>query len=459
MHEVLTKNVLFPLLQYTAGRKHVRRTLSQLEETQWYSRAEVEELQLAKLQSLVGYAYRNIPYYRNRFDELGLEPPDINSLEDVCKLPVLHRSDIKKNLSSMVARNYKGKLLQKSTSGSTGHPIVLYANGEKETDTLTEFLRLEKWHGIDIGAREARFMRTTSEMLQNSRTNRARKLLLNQMILPCVCISEQEFEDIYKKIDRFRPSVMFGVTSALYMFTQYVLRQKKDLSNIKPDLIIAWAAPLYPHQRELMETTYQCPVANLYGTIEVGHIASDCPEKGLHINDENLLVEVTKDGIPCRAGEQGNILVTTLNQYPMPFIRYDIDDIGVLDDAPCSCGRGLHILKELIGRSGEILTTPSGKILSPNFWCRMMLKKEVAQYIQQFKVIQRTDNSISIQIVKDDGYSDEHTSFLRGLFSTNLGDEVNINFEFVESIPPEKSGKYRLVVSELTEPGKDGAQY
>ena len=233
------------------------------------------------------------------------------------------------------------------------------------------------------------------------------------------------------------------------MFTQYILQEKKSLKNIKLDLIIAWAAQLYPHQRELMEATYNCPVADLYGASEVGHIAADCPEKELHINEENLLVEVVNDGVPCRAGEQGSVLVTTLNQYPMPFIRYDIGDIGVLGDEPCSCGRGLGTLKELIGRSGEVLSTPSGKVLVPNFWCRMMRKEEVASYVKQFKVIQKTKSDISIQIVRDHGYTDEHTSFLRALFDSNLGDDINIHFKFVENIPPDKSGKYMLVVSEL----------
>ena len=203
-----------------------------------------------------------------------------------------------------------------------------------------------------------------------------------------------------------------------------------------------------------METTFNCPVADLYGTREVGHIAAQCPEGRLHINDEHLLVEVVNSGNPCRAGEQGSILVTTLNQYAMPFIRYDIGDVAILDDAPCSCGRGLGILKEVVGRDGEILTTPSGKILSPNFWCRMMMSDRVAGCIKQFRVIQRTKSDISIQIVRDSGYTDEHTAFLKRLLTSNLGGDMSVHFEFVENIPPEKSGKYRLVVSEARSAGK-----
>jgi len=126
MHSRLVKSVFYPLMQYAAGRKHVAKTPSQLESTQWYSPTEIKELQLVKLQALIDYAYQKIPYYRNRFEETGVRPSDISSLEDIGKLPVLRKSDIKENLSSMVARDFKGKLTKNSTSGSTAQPVVFY---------------------------------------------------------------------------------------------------------------------------------------------------------------------------------------------------------------------------------------------------------------------------------------------------------------------------------------------
>ena len=451
MYNQLVKHIFFPLVQHAFGRRQIANTLYQLERAQWYNSAEIKELQLAKLRSLVDYAYRRIPYYRNKFEETGVRPSDINSLEDVGKLPVLQKSDIKENLSLMVAPDFRGKLTKNTTSGSTGHPIVFYEDGRKHMDALTEYLRFLRWYGVDIGAKEARFVRLTSEMCRGNKRNLAAKIFLNRLILPGMAVSERDFEDCFEKMDNFKPRVLFGITSTLFMFTQHALQRKKSLRNIQPDLVVAWAAPLYPYQRNLMEATYNCPVASLYGAREVGHLAAECPEKSFHINEENLLVEVVNSGNPCRAGEQGSILVTTLNHYCMPFIRYDVGDVAILDDASCSCGRGLGILREIVGRSGEILTTPSGKILSPNFWCRMMMSDRVAGCIKQFKVIQKTKADISIQIVRDHGYTDEHTSFLRALLASNLGDDTNIDFEFVESIPPEKSGKYRLVVSELPE--------
>ena len=125
--------------------------------------------------------------------------------------------------------------------------------------------------------------------------------------------------------------------------------------------------------------------------------------------------------------------------------------MGILDDTVCSCGRGLALLKDVVGRTGEILTTQDGKILSPNFWCRMMMSDEVAGSIKQFKVIQKTKGLILIQIVRDRGYTDEHSEYLRKLLADNLGTETKVNFEFVETIPPERSGKYVLVSSELVE--------
>lgn len=451
MHNKFVRNISYPLLQYMYGRKGVVKALRQLEKTQWYSPSEIRELQLVKLKSLIDYAYERIPYYRKNFEERGLKPSDINSLEDVSKLPVLTKGDIKENLSLMVDPNFRGKLIKNTTSGSTGHPIVFYNDGRKNRDLTAEYLRAIKWFGLDIGVKEGRFSRLTSELSKGNKINLLRKMFLNQLILPGMSLSEEVFEDSFKKLDRFKPKILFGITSALYMFTQYILEKEKSLENINLDLIVAWAAPLYSYQRELMETTYNCPVLNLYGTREVGHIAAECPQKGFHINQENLLVEVVNSGNPTRAGEQGNILVTTLNKYCMPFIRYDIGDVGILDDGVCSCGRGLAMFNDVVGRTGEILITQNGKILSPNFWCRMMMWDTIAGCIKQFKVLQKTKADILIQIIKDNGYTDVHTSYLRKLLADNLGNDTKIDFEFVDIIPPEKSGKYKLVVSELKE--------
>lgn len=451
MHSKFVKNIFYPLLQHIYGRKGIIRALHQLEKTQWYSPREIRELQLFKLKSLIDYAYERIPYYRKIFEERALRPADINSLEDLRKLPVLTKDDIRENLSSMVNSNFKGRLIKNTSSGSTGQPIVFYEDGEKNRDCAAEYCRAIRWFGSDIGSREAKFSRLTSEVCRADKKNLVRKMFLNQLILPGMSLSEDVFEDSYKKLDSFRPRILFGITSAIYMFTRYILEKQKSFENINLHLIVAWAAPLYSYQRELMENTYSCPVLNLYGTREVGHIAAECPQKGLHINQENLLVEVVNlnSGDPCRIGEQGNILVTTLNKYCMPFIRYNIGDVGILDEGFCSCGRGLGMLKNIVGRTGEILTTQDGRMLSPNFWCRMMMSDNVAGYIKQFKVIQKTESYIIIQIVKDNSYAEKHSDFLRKLLADNLGINTRIDFEFVDTIPPEKSGKYQLVVSEL----------
>jgi phenylacetate-CoA ligase len=452
MHVKLVKHIFFPALQNIIGRKRIGKSLSQIEKTQWYNSAKIKDMQLEKLQSVIEYAYQRIPYYREKFVQTGIVPSDIRSLSDVTLLPVLQKRDIKENLPLMVDPDFKGKLIKNYTSGSSGHPMSFYEDGRKNADSIAAYLRFLRWYGIDNGAREARFLRLTSEMCQGSKRNLVRKIMLNQIVLPGMGFSERDFEDCFKEMQKFRPRVIFGITSALYMFTQYIVKENKNLENLRPDIIVAWAAPLYPYQRVLMEATFNCPVANLYSTREVGHIAAECPEKSLHINDENLLVEVVNQGKPCRVGEPGNILVTTLNQYPMPFIRYDIGDIAILDEATCSCGRGLGVIRELVGRSGEILTTPGGKKLSPNFWCRMMMSDSVAMYIKQFRVIQKTRSDILIEIVREHGYNEEHTGFLRKIITANIGNDVHLHFNFVENIPSEKSGKYKIVVSELKEP-------
>jgi phenylacetate-CoA ligase len=176
----------------------------------------------------------------------------------------------------------------------------------------------------------------------------------------------------------------------------------------------------------------------------VGHIASSCPKGNIHLHEENRIVEIINNGNTAAPGESGKIVVTTLKPYAMPLIRYNTDDIGIVSSEPCPCGRGLTVLKEIEGREGDLLYLSNGRVISPNYCCRLMMSEEFVDAVKQFQVIQTGRLALNIKIVKTSGFKDAHTDILIGKFKKSLGDDVSIHLSFAGTINSMPSGKYQV---------------
>jgi phenylacetate-CoA ligase len=191
---------------------------------------------------------------------------------------------------------------------------------------------------------------------------------------------------------------------------------------------------------------FNCGVTNIYGAREVGHIAALCPAGGLHVNQENLLVESTTDS--AHQGTPGELLVTTLDATPMPFIRYQMGDIAEVAPSDCSCGRQLHLLKNLLGRTGEIFQSKAGRMISPNFWCRVFMSGAHAGQIRRFQVIYTRERDLRIIIEKADTYTESTEQYLKTTIADNFSPDTSLEIEYVDRIAPSVSGKYQMVVNE-----------
>lgn len=275
-----------------------------------------------------------------------------------------------------------------------------------------------------------------------------RKYLWNQMVLPGMNLSNNEYEICYESLKKFRPRVLWGITSALFGLAEHIRKNSKELPEHCPDLVITWAAPLYEHEKRMLMNVFGCPITNLYGSREVGHIAAICPHGSFHINQESLLVEVDDVDGDYGGKDVGEILVTTLENTPMPFIRYRMGDVGRVASSDCSCGRSLQVMKDFLGRTGEIFITRDGRMISPNFWCRTFMNDTIARAFKRFQVIYKRDGKISIKLVRKDNHSHEAESLLKEFLKKNFHHDIKIDFEYVEKIEPQVSGKYRMVINE-----------
>lgn len=471
LNEAAVGHLLFPATSSLMNRRHILQNFRRFRRTEWYPPERLTEIQESSLRKLVHYAYHSIPFYRERFDAIGLRPDDIRHLADVTAIPPLTRQEVIDHHHRMVdsrclpyarmadsssrgtgapiafARFRRERVVRNTSSGSTGAPTIFYEDGARTGLNWAHELRFRNWFGIGPGAREARMARVSTDYMPNGRDLLFRKFFWNQLALPGVNLGEKDYEICHRSLADFRPRVLWGFTSALAGFAGFVRDRGIDVSPYRPELVITWAAPMYEHEEALLREVFQCHVTNIYGAREVGHIACRCPEGTFHINQESLLVEREDHRAPASNGS-GEILVTTLDLTIMPFIRYRMGDIGTISSRPCACGRTLQNLEDLLGRTGEIFTTRDGRMISPNFWCRTFMSPALSEKIIRFQVVYRANDDILIKLVRGNGFEKSTEDGLYRFLRDNFSEDIRITFQYVDEIKPQISGKYEMVVNE-----------
>jgi phenylacetate-CoA ligase len=325
---------------------------------------------------------------------------------------------------------------------------VFYEDGSRTALNWAHELRLKGWYGVEPGAREARLVRLSTASLGGGATRRLRSLLWNQLVLPGVNLGDDDYARCRERIEAYRPRVLWGFTSALAGLAGYLRKSGIDPANWGIRVIVCWAAPVYEHERRLLEEVFSCPVASIYSAREVGHIAGLCPHGSFHINQENLHVETDRSLAGNSGADRGELLVTTLDISPMPFIRYRMGDLGEITRSRCACGRSLRVLNELLGRTGEVFTTRDGRMISPNFWCRTFMENGLAGAVKRFQVVYKGQDALTVRVVRNNNYTGEMETYLRNHLRENFHSGIRIGFDYVEKIEPQISGKYQMVIHE-----------
>jgi phenylacetate-CoA ligase len=263
-------------------------------------------------------------------------------------------------------------------------------------------------------------------------------------------LSEKRMPRFARRLETFQGAFLKGYPSAIYLMAHYLEKEGKPV--IRPKAIITTGEELYDFQRELFSRVFGCEISSYYSTNEVNAIASECPEhSGYHISAENVIVEIVDDAdklVPV--GGEGRILVTSLHNYGMPFIRYEIGDIGVSSDKICPCGRGLPLLAAINGRTDDVIFTESGKsipIAALN--CDFLASLGV----EQFRILQESYERAVIKIVLAKECEHEPMNKVARVierhFRSELGKDMDIFVEFVDQIAPTRIGKRRLIISNV----------
>ena len=442
------QNVIYPFYETHLRQRKTLVYYRELERSQWLSPKELEHNQQEALGKLLRHAYTHVPYYRDMFHALGILPEDIRTPEDFRRLPHLTKDIIRENFDRLVAVNFKDKLIAKATGGSTGVPLNFAHDHDSYQWRMAAARRGYTWAGCQDG--QSTIYIWGAPITVQSKFRRIKESLhqrmLGRKVFNSFHFDAAAMNACFKYINRARPQGMVGYTSAVYHLAEFI--KKSGRACVKIPAIITAAEKVFPHQRVLIEEVFGGKVFNSYGSREFMLIGMECEKhEGLHLNIENLVVEILKDGEPVGPGETGEVVVTDLHNYGFPFIRYSLGDLAIAGTRACGCGRGLPLIKDVEGRLLDVIRTQKGTIVPGEFFPHLM--KEFNE-VHQFQVIQKELNSLELKMVCREPLDSERTRFLNGALIKVFGDELRIDIQYVDFIPLTASGKFRVTISEVT---------
>lgn len=448
MKRFIHRSILLPAFETAFKRRKTFRYWSELERTQWLSRAEIEELQFRTLRRLVSHAYERCPYYRRAWDVLGLHPDQLNAPTDIKRWPVIDRDTIREHRIAMRATGPSLPLIAKATGGSSGVPLQFDLDHDSNDRRNAAWHRGYGWAGAEPGTRQLSLWgvplghRPWRSQLKDS----LYQTLYRRRVMSCFDAKDDLALRFAAELDRYRPDVIVAYTNPLYEVARR-LADAGNLDRFRPRAIVVGAEKLHPFQRERIEATFGAPVFETYGSREFMLIGAECDRhSGLHLTAEHLLVEVLDDDHrPTPAGAEGNVVITDLYNYGMPFVRYATGDRAIAGFGMCACGRGLPLLKKVVGRRLDMLLATDGRILPGEFFPHLV--KDFPS-VRRFQVIQDQVDRVRFAMTAD-GISPAEQSTLERLVRDALGPGVRVDFEPVTHISLTAAGKLQVVVNRI----------
>ncbi|MEO8346689.1 MAG: phenylacetate--CoA ligase family protein, partial [Betaproteobacteria bacterium] len=382
----IVAELIFPLQEHLKGHTTVavRRTL---EASQWWPAERIAALQFDRLAALLRHANACVPYYRELFRRIGFDPNAMTELADLERLPFLTKSEIRAHTEALKSSAATG-LARSNTGGSSGEPLIFYLGKERVSHDVAAKWRSTRWWGVDLGDREIVVWGSPIELGAQDRVRSLRDSLMRTRLLPAFEMSEANLDGFVRTIRETRPSMLFGYPSALARIARHATARGVTLNSLGIKVAFVTSERLYDDQRNAIENAFGCPVANGYGGRDAGFIAHACPQGGMHITAEDIIVEtIGGDGRRVGAGESGEIVVTHLASRDFPFIRYRTGDFGVLDTRGCSCGRGLPLLQEIQGRATDFVVAADGTVMHG---LALVYVIRDLEGVASFKIIQET---------------------------------------------------------------------
>ncbi len=449
------EDILWPALPDPRGTA-ILALLYQLEQTQWWPAERLAARQLEQAGALLAHAHAEVSFYRERLGAAGVDPSARLSSETWSRLPILRRAEIQaagQQLFSQALPPAHGSVSEIFTSGSTGKPIRALRSQLWSLFWSAFTLRDHLWHGRDLGGKLAAIRESGAgqapypEGERSPSWGRASGAAFRtgpSVSLNITCPVEQQAEWLRRE----NPHYLLTHPSMAERLASHCLDEGIELPNLHQVETIS--ERLRPRTRELCREAWDVPLVDMYSAREAGYIALQCPETDhYHVQSEGVLVEVLDEaGRSCAAGEVGRVVVTPLHNFAMPLLRYEIGDYAEVG-GPCSCGRGLPVLRRILGRRQNMLVLPSGEerwpLLSSSDIDGLLARAPVRQY--QF--VQKNPAEIELRLAVARPLDTGEEEALRAWVRDKFGHPFDVRLAYVDEIPLTAAGKFEDFVCEV----------
>lgn len=443
---ILAGKVIYPL-QESAFRRPTFQYLAELEQTQWLSRAELEQLQVEKLRALLTVAHAHCPWHRQRMQAAGLHADDVNDLAALRRLPTMDKAQAAANRVQLVWKDVPGGTFQYNTGGSSGQPLIFYFGRNRQASDAAGRIRARRWWGAEVGEPEVYIWGAPVELNKTDWVKTVRDRLLNQLVLNAFAMSPERMDGYLDAIESFRPRSIYGYSSSVSLLAAHAEARGRRLRLPGLKVVCTTGEPLYEHQRKLLTEVFGVPVANEFGSRDIGFTAHEAPHGQMLLMSESIILEVLDaDGNPVAPGEMGEAVMTGLCSEAQPFIRYRTGDMVRMSTEADKDGRGLHVIAEVLGRQTDFLVRSDGTIMHALAGIYVL---RAVDGVGEFKLIQHDKLNLEVQVVANDRWRAEMVQAIETGLNKRLGQDVHIQVRLLDTIPPEASGKHRYVVSHV----------
>ena len=401
------------------------------------------------LAQLLQHCQQNVPYYSKIMDENGVSFNN-DPIEYLKDFPVLTKDTLRRQFNDLKSMDlHKRRWYLNSTGGSTGEPAQFIQDLEYTAWSGAIKSLYSRLVGKDIGEREVRLWGNLHDIERNSEGWRAKLInkLENATFENTILMTPLKMREHLSVINTLNPKLIVSYAQAIFELAKFA--EREDIPVVAQSAIMTSASKLYPFMREKIEKVFQCAVYDRYGSREVGDIACERPDfDGLWVAPwGNYLEIVDPEGNQVPDGAEGEILVTSLSNYAMPLIRYKIGDRGVfVSSLHKRINKYGQVLREVIGRTMDLFITKDGnQILSGFFMANLFFREWIAHY----QIIQKSYTNIIYRIVKISDPLQSELDEITAITRKAMGNDCQVTFEFVDTILPTASGKYRFLISEV----------
>jgi phenylacetate-CoA ligase len=433
----------------SASAATVLAVLYQLERSQWLPAERLRAHQIGQLELLVRHAFASVPYYRRAWT--GRYDPDVPlTSERFAGLPLLTRGELQTRFDELKSRDVPaahGAPSEQRTSGATGVPVRFLVTPLTGLFWDAVTLRDHRWHRRDLRGKLAAIRYGSDTVEQASWGPTTDRLVTTG---PAVTMTVEA--DVAQQLDWLeaqQPDYLLTYPSLVAELALLSLRRGRRLPALRE--VRTLGEMVAPDVRQLCRDAWNVPLTDMYSASETGYLALQCPEQPAHyhVQSEGVWLEVLDDdGGPCAPGRSGRVVVTTLHSFAMPLVRYDIGDYAELGEA-CGCGRGLPVLRRILGRSRNTLVTASGERHWPAIGQRQLL--DIAPIVQH-QFVQKAFDLLEARLVTATPLAPETEQRLRRHIADRLPSGVRVQLTYCDRIERHASGKFEEFVSEVTLP-------